>query len=240
MPENLILLHGFGGTHRAWDGVLAQLDDERYLAKALDLPGHGQLGDIAPPITFPSCVRSVLERAPQRFVLVGYSLGGRVALHIALAAPERVSRLILVSCSPGIEDPTERRARRESDERLAEDLEEGPFEEFIERWRTQPLFAGDPPEVARLARADQRRNDPSALAAVMRGIGTGRMEPLWPQLTSLEMPVVVLAGERDTKFVALGRRMSELIDHGVLVVIPGGHGLALENPAAVAQAIAAC
>ncbi len=93
MPETLVLLHGFSGTRRAWDGVLGQLPAERYRALALDLPGHGSAADHPWPITFEACVRAVLDAAPERFVLVGYSLGGRVALHVALTAPERVTRL---------------------------------------------------------------------------------------------------------------------------------------------------
>ena len=237
MAESLVLLHGFGGTHRAWDGVLAALDPERYRPLALDLPGHGQAADAEAPITFQGCVQSVLERTPERFVLCGYSLGGRIALHVALAAPERISRLILVSCSAGIEDPEERAQRRASDRRLAEDLETIPFEEFIERWRTQPVFADEPPEVGELARADQRRNRPEALAAVMRGLGTGEMEPLWSRLHELEMPVTVIVGERDAKFVALGREMAELLGDGRAVIVPGGHGLPLESPEALAGLI---
>jgi 2-succinyl-6-hydroxy-2,4-cyclohexadiene-1-carboxylate synthase len=238
MPESVVLLHGFGGTHRAWDGVIALLDPERYRPLALDLPGHGAAADGERPISFASCVTAVLDAAPERFVLTGYSLGGRIAMHVALAAPERVQRLLLISCSPGIEDPAERAARRESDEALARDLEEIPFEEFIERWRTQPLFAADPPEVGALARADQRRNRPHALAAAMRGLGTGEMQPLWDRLAELRMPVTVLVGERDAKFVALGRRMVALIPGSEQIVAAGGHALALENPAAVARALA--
>jgi 2-succinyl-6-hydroxy-2,4-cyclohexadiene-1-carboxylate synthase len=237
MPEGLVLLHGFSGTHRAWDQVLALLDHERYRPLALDLPGHGEATGSPRPITFASCVAAVLEEAPERFVLVGYSLGGRVAMHVALEAPERIERLVLVACSPGIEDAEERAARRESDEALARDLERVPFEDFIEGWRTQPLFAADPPEVGALARADQRRNDPDALAAVLRGLGTGEMQPLWDRLGELRMPVTVLVGERDAKFQAIGRRMVDVLADAELVVATGGHGLALENPAAVVAAI---
>ncbi len=182
--ETLVLLHGFSGTRRAWDGVIARLDPERYLPLALDLPGHGEAADAPRPITFAGCVAAVLAQAPERFTLCGYSLGGRVALHVALAAPERVERLVLVSSTAGIEDETERAERRVADRRLADELEEIPFEEFIERWRTQPLFAEEPPEVGELAREDQRRNRPDALAAVLRGIGTAEMEPLWGGWTS--------------------------------------------------------
>lgn len=235
MPESVVLLHGFSGTHRAWDGVLAALDRERYRPLALDLPGHGAGARADPPPSFAECLQSVLAQAPERFVLCGYSLGGRVALHVALAAPERIARLVLVSCSPGIEDPAEREQRRVSDERLAEDLERIPFEQFIERWRTQPLFAADPPEVGRLARADQRRNRPEALAGVLRGLGTGVMAPMWSRLGELEIPVTVIAGDRDEKFVAIARRMATLLPNARLTIISGGHGLALERPQELAQ-----
>jgi 2-succinyl-6-hydroxy-2,4-cyclohexadiene-1-carboxylate synthase len=237
VPESVVLLHGFSGTHRAWDGVVARLDQERYMPLALYLPGHGAAADAERPITFPGCVSRVLTQSPERFSLCGYSQGGRVALHVALAAPERVSGLVLVSCSPGIEDAAARAARRRSDRRLAEELEAEPFDDFIERWRSQPLFAGEAPKAAKLAREDQRRNRPDALAAALRGIGTGEMEPLWDRLAQLRMPVTVLAGARDEKFQALGERMVELMPDARYVVAPGGHGLPLENPTAVAHGI---
>jgi 2-succinyl-6-hydroxy-2,4-cyclohexadiene-1-carboxylate synthase len=237
VPENVVLLHGFSGTRRAWDGVIAALDRERYRPLAPDLPGHGENADAERPITFAGCVSAVLAAAPARFALCGYSMGGRIALHVALAAPERVSYLVLVSSTAGIEDPAVRAARRESDRALARRLEQIPFEEFIESWRTQPLFVEDPPEVGALAREDQRRNRPDALAAVMRGIGTGEMEPLWDRLGELAMPVAVVVGERDGKFVELGRRMVGLLGDAQLVVVPGGHGLPLERPQALASVL---
>ncbi|HEY3960033.1 MAG TPA: alpha/beta fold hydrolase [Solirubrobacteraceae bacterium] len=236
-PQSLVLLHGFGGTRRAWDGVIARLPQERCRSLALDLPGHGEMADAERPITFAGCVDHVLAHAPERFALCGYSLGGRVALHVALAAPERVTRLALVSTTAGIEDSAGRAERSAADHRLADELERMPFEDFIERWRTQPLFADDPPEVGRLAREDQRRNRPDALAAVLRGIGSGEMGPIWRRLGELTMPVTVLAGDRDAKYQALGRRMVELIPDGELAVVAGGHGLPLESPEVVARAL---
>jgi 2-succinyl-6-hydroxy-2,4-cyclohexadiene-1-carboxylate synthase len=237
VSETVVLLHGFGGTHRAWDGVIGHLSPERYRALALDLPGHGRKAGAERPFSFDGCVASVLRSSPSRFVLVGYSLGARVALHVALSAPERVRRLVLVGATAGIEDPQERAMRRASDRRLAEDLEEAPFEDFIERWRTQPLFAGEPSQAGALARADQRRNQPDALAAVLRGLGTGEMQPLWDRLGELTMPVSVLVGDRDAKFQALGRRLVRSMPCARLHILPGGHGLPLENPAGVAEAI---
>jgi 2-succinyl-6-hydroxy-2,4-cyclohexadiene-1-carboxylate synthase len=237
VPESVVLLHGFSATHHAWDGVVARLDPERYLPLALDLPGHGEHADRERPITFAGCVEHVLTLSPERFALCGYSMGGRVALHVALAAPERVERLVLVSTTAGIRDDAERARRRGSDRRLAEQLERAPFDDFIERWRMQPLFAGDPAEVDALAREDQRRNRPPALAAVLRGIGSGEMDSLWDRLAELKMPVSVLAGDRDAKFCELGRRMVERLPTSELAVLPGGHALPLENPAALARAI---
>ncbi len=237
MPETLVLLHGFGGTRHMWDRVAAELRPERYLPLALDLPGHGDRADEDAEITFDSCVQSVLVRSPDRFTLCGYSLGGRVALHVALAAPERVERLVLVASSAGIKEDAERAQRRAADSELADELERIPFEEFIERWRTQPLFAEDPPGVGALAREDQRRNRPGALAEVLRGLGTGEMEPLWGRLGELEMPVTVVVGERDAKFRALGERMVDRMPRAELVVIPGGHRLPLESPAELTRVL---
>lgn len=237
MPESVVLLHGFSLTRRSWDAVVSLLDRERYRPLALDLPGHGAASGREDPITFEACVAEVLACAPDRFTLCGYSLGGRVALHVALSAPERVGRLVLISASAGIEEPAERAARRASDDRLAAQLEAEPLEDFAARWRSQPLFAGEPPEAAALARADHLRNRPEGLAGALRGLGAGEMTPLWGRLHELRMPVTVLVGERDSKFVELGWRMVERLPDAALVTVPGGHNLPLESPAAVAAVL---
>jgi 2-succinyl-6-hydroxy-2,4-cyclohexadiene-1-carboxylate synthase len=237
VPETLVLLHGFAGTHRAWDGVVERLDPERYRSLALDLPGHGEQADAPRPISFTGCVEHVLARAPERFALCGYSLGGRVALHVALAAPERVARLVLVSSTAGIEDDDERAERSAADRRLADECEGGSREDFVARWCAQPMFAEDPPAVDELAREDYRRNRPDAIAAVLRGIGTGEMASLWDRLRELEMPATVLVGERDTKFLALGRRLAELLPQAVMRTVAGGHRLPLEDPGAVVRVL---
>ncbi len=239
-PEDLVLLHGFSGTRHAWDGVIAHLPPERYRALALDLPGHGNAASAAlagEPITFEACVAGVLAAAPERFVLCGYSMGGRIALHVALAAPERVARLVLVSSSPGIAGDEEREARRIADARLAEELERSPYERFVERWRSQPLFADDPPAARELAARDMRRNDPRALAVAMRGLGTGEMEPLWARLGELAMPVELVVGRRDEKFRALAARMARRLGEVRLTVIDGGHGLVHESPGGIARVL---
>src|SRR4051794_38010173 len=190
--SDVVALHGFAGTGRMWSAV-----DPSWLAP--DLPGHGEAGP-ARPITFAACVRLVLDVAPERFTLVGYSMGGRVGLHVALAAPERIERLVLVATTAGIADPGERGVRRLDDEAFADEIESESIETFIARWAANPLFADDPPEAVALWHEDMRRNDPRHLAAALRGIGTGEMGPLWNRLGELRMPTVLLAGERDTKF----------------------------------------
>ena len=237
MAEPVVLLHGFAGTHRAWDAVVGALGAQRYIAAPVDLRGHGAAAGLR-PITFAACVDDVLAAAPPRFALCGYSLGGRIALHVALAAPSRVSRLILVATTAGIEDPDERAARRATDRALADAVAAGTIEDFVARWSAQPLFAGDPPELAAAWQDDMRRNEPAALAAVLRGIGTGEMDPLWDRLGELAMPAVVLAGERDTKFTALGERLAAQLPAARLVIVRGaGHGLPREAPEAVAQVL---
>ena len=188
MPESLVLLHGFSGTRHAWDARRRAAAPANATCRwRSTCPGTARPPRSA-PITFDSCVAQRARRSPERFALCGYSLGGRVALHVALAAPERVTRLVLVSTSAGIEDDAERAERRAADRRLADELERIPFEQFIERWRTQPLFADDPPEVGALAREDQRRNRPARPRRRPARHRHGEMEPLWDRLGSWRCP----------------------------------------------------
>ena len=238
VSEPLLLLHGFTQTGRGWDEVTRHLAGETYRPLAPDLRGHGAAGSRR-PISMDACVRDVAGLAAGRFALAGYSMGGRIALHVALAHPDRVTRLVLVSSTAGIEDAAERAARRERDDALAAWMQAQPaIAEVADRWGAQALFAGQPPQVAAAARVDRLHNDPRHLAASLRGIGTGVMEPLWERLGELRMPVAVLAGERDPKFVALARRLARsLPDSTLTIVTDAGHALGLEAPAAVAAAI---
>jgi 2-succinyl-6-hydroxy-2,4-cyclohexadiene-1-carboxylate synthase len=239
MAQTVVLLHGFAGTRRGWDLVADRLAAERYRPLALDLRGHGDERDRR-PIGFPECAADVTAALPERSVLCGYSLGARIALHVALAHPERVARLVLVAGTAGIEDPAARARRRAADERLAAEIEDGTIEAFAERWMAEPLFAGTPPDARLRWRADLLRNDPRVLAAVLRGVGAGAMAPLWDRLGELAMPVTVLAGGRDARYVALGERLVQAIPDARLEIVPhAGHGLPRETPPAVAAAIAA-
>lgn len=218
---------------------MRHLDRERYRALAPDIRGHGAAATRR-PIDFVSCVQDAVGLMRGPFALAGYSQGGRLALHVALAHPKLVTRLVLVSATAGIDDDTERARRREADAGLAAWMEaEGRLmSEVADRWGAQPLFASQPQAVAAAARADRLDNEPLHLAAALRGIGTGAMAPLWDRLAELEMPAVVLAGEHDAKYVALGGRLAAALPAGRLEIVSGaGHALPLEAPAAVAAAI---
>jgi 2-succinyl-6-hydroxy-2,4-cyclohexadiene-1-carboxylate synthase len=237
-PETIVLLHGFTQTGRSWAPTVAALG-ERYRALAPDIRGHGAAA-AARPVDFASVHADVLARAPQRFELAGYSMGGRIALSLALAAPARVSRLVLVGASPGIADERERAARRAADEALAERIERDGIEAFAAHWSALPLLADQPPDVAAAAHALRLAQSPAGLAAALRGLGSGVMEPLWDRLPQLAIPVTLIAGKRDAKFRALAQRMAALLPDPALRVVAGaGHAVQLERPEAVAELLAA-
>jgi len=234
-PETIVLLHGFTQTGRGWEPAIAALG-ERYRALAPDLRGHGSAADVR-PVDVASVQADVLALAPERFALAGYSMGGRIALALALdpAARGRVSRLTLVGASPGLADPAERAARRAADEALADRIEREGIEPFAAHWSALPLFAGQPPAVAAAAHAMRLTQSPAGLAAALRGLGTGVMAPLWERLPELALPVTLIAGERDAKFRAIAERMAAALPDATLHVVPGaGHAVQLEQPEAVA------
>ena len=231
---SIVLLHGFTQTRQSWRRTIAA---GRYRAIAPDLPGHGLASERL--ASFAACAAYVRALADGPCTLVGYSMGGRIALHTALTQPGLVERLVLVGASPGIADPAEREARRRADEELAERIEAIGVEAFAEEWGAQPLFAGQEPLVSAAAHADRLRNTAAGLAAALRGLGTGAMEPLWGRLGELAIPVTLVVGERDAKFRAIAEQMAPAIkDCRVELVAGAGHAAQLERPEAVAAAIA--
>jgi 2-succinyl-6-hydroxy-2,4-cyclohexadiene-1-carboxylate synthase len=236
MAEELVLLHGFTQTRASWRPVLAALGG-RYKAFAPDLPGHGDFA--GRPASFPGCDAYLRAATRGPFVLAGYSMGGRVALHAALSLGPRLTRLVLVGATPGLADPAERAARRRDDDALADRIEAIGVEAFVREWGAQPLFDGLPRGVAEQADADRRRNTAAGLAAALRGLGTGVMPSLWDRLRELTLPVTLVVGERDEKFRAVAERMASGLPDARLVVVPrAGHPVHLEAPDEVAAAIA--
>jgi 2-succinyl-6-hydroxy-2,4-cyclohexadiene-1-carboxylate synthase len=176
--------------------------------------------------------------APPGAVLVGYSMGGRIALQFALAEPDRLTALVTVGAAAGIDDPAARRARAEADDRLAAWIEEQPIEAVVERWESQPVFAGQPPELVEAQRAGRLSHDPARLAALLRTAGQGATQPFWDRLPSLTAPLLALAGERDEPYAAAAQRLAELAPRGRAELIPGaGHAAHLEQPLRVADLV---
>jgi 2-succinyl-6-hydroxy-2,4-cyclohexadiene-1-carboxylate synthase len=228
----LVLLHGFTQTRQSWRRTANELR-ARYRVITPDLPGHGQ--SLHRTASFDACAAYVRALEPQ--TLVGYSMGGRIALYTALTVPG-IERLVLLGASPGIADEKERQARRRQDDELATRIERIGVERFAQQWAEQPLFQDQPERVKSAAYADRLRNTPDGLASALRGLGTGVMPSLWDDLPKLTIPVTLITGERDEKFRALAERMQQRLPNATHVEIPdAGHAAQLEDPHAVAQAI---
>jgi 2-succinyl-6-hydroxy-2,4-cyclohexadiene-1-carboxylate synthase len=234
----VVLLHGFTNSGASWQPVISGLR-ERYRAIAPDIRGHASAGSTA-PVTLDAVIDDVAALTPGPFTLVGYSQGGRIALHVALALPHRVTRLLLIGASPGLADDAEREQRRLADERLAEQIECLPIDDFARQWAQTPILADIPPEVAATTHRDRLHSTPQGLASALRGLGTGALPSLWGRLPELHMPVALLAGERDAKFSALAHEMARCIPRATVTVVPGaGHAVHLERPDAVVEALVA-
>ncbi|MET0459437.1 MAG: alpha/beta fold hydrolase [Ilumatobacteraceae bacterium] len=219
----VVLVHGFTQTGRSWGPVAEHLAD-RFEVVTVDAPGHGGSADVRADLVAGA---ELLGAAGGPATYVGYSMGGRLCLHLAVARPELVERLVLVSATGGIDGADERAARRASDEQLAVSIERDGVDAFLARWVAQPMFAGltDP------GLDDRRRNTAAGLASSLRLAGTGTQQPLWDRLSALTMPVLLVAGALDAKFVAAAERMAGLIPHVTsAVVADAGHTAHLERP----------
>ncbi len=238
----LLLAHGFTGSGQAWESDLVGALSRDHRAIVPDLLGHGRSSKPGVPARY--ALEQVIDDLVQvldaceveRATWVGYSMGGRVALGAAVLRPARVRALVLEGASPGLQDHVERRERVAADEVLARKLETEPLESFVDDWMALPLFASQQclgPEYLARARARRLSNDPRALAACLRGLGTGTQPALWAALKEVRCPVLLLAGDRDAKFRDLGMRMqAELPDARFAVVADAGHTTHLENPEA--------
>lgn len=241
----LLLLHGFTGSGATWTPFRSSWPGFRCIAP--DLLGHGETEcpSDAGRYDMSEAVEDILvlmdRFSAPRAALIGYSMGGRLALHMALAAGERFWALVLESASPGIEDPVERERRRQRDEALARAIERHGVAAFVAQWESQPLFATQaklPATVRHSLRRQRLRNRAEGLANSLRGMGAGAQRPLWGRLREISTPALVLAGEHDEKCRAMAQRTAELLPAGRARVVPGaGHAIHLERPAVFAQVV---
>jgi 2-succinyl-6-hydroxy-2,4-cyclohexadiene-1-carboxylate synthase len=246
LPRYPVLLHGFAGSASEWEGRLIDGLAAAGLAPVLvDLPGHGAAAGATEPEAFTLDAALARIEAAGRWPadLIGYSMGGRLALHFAAAYPNLVRRLVLESASPGLETEVERAERRAADERLAAQIEEAGIEWFVENWESQSLFETRRRlDVAVRSRHRQLRlgNDPRSLAAALRGLGTGALPSLWEHLQRVALPTLLIVGELDERFEAVAERMAGLMPRARVARVPGaGHTVHLEAPATWLAAVVA-
>lgn len=246
--DALLLLHGFTGSRESWAVQTAQFQAAGLRVLAPDLPGHGANLPADPAdYTIEAAtaqLTALLEREQIGPVhLLGYSMGGRLALYFALHYPERITSLILESTSPGLAMPEERTARQASDDVLAERIEQEGIPAFVAFWESLPLWKSQerlPVAVRQWLHEQRLRNNPTGLAHSLRQMGTGVQPSLWERLGELTMPVLLLAGVEDTKFVAIARQMAQRIPSARLeVVVDAGHTIHLEQPIAFQEAVLA-
>ena len=241
----LVLLHGFTGTGEFWLPVARTLPRRRCIFP--DLPGHGGTDAPTPPEAWrldraADALAALLDKLGcDRVALAGYSMGGRLALSLALRHPARVAALALVGATPGIADAGERAARAAADRALADTIERDGIEAFSRAWEANPLFATQaslPPALREAMRSQRLGQDPARLAASLRAFGTGFQPPAHDELARLDMPVLVMAGEHDAKFAAIARDMAGRIPRATLAIVPGaGHAVPLEQAPAFAAAL---
>ena len=235
----VLFLHGFMGSAADWRGIVTALET-RHRCIAVDLPGHGASLRLPPEAYTIEGAALMLLRLlhgldAERPAVVGYSMGGRLALYLALRHPEGCSRLFLESASPGIEDPVERAARRRIDEEKRARLESGDLKGFLTDWYRQPLFASLARHEGLLRETIEARlcNDPGELARSLRGMGTGKGSSLWGELGALRSPALAVAGEFDERYAGVAARMTSLSPRiQAAVVTGGGHNVRLEAPGA--------
>lgn len=237
--DTLILLHGFTGSVTTWEQVVAQLPTNIRII-AIDLLGHGKTDAPTNPSRY-SMEEQVKDLEEvftalnlEVFSLLGYSMGGRVALSYAEAYPHRIKQLILESASPGLETEEERLLRRKSDEHLADKIEKDGITAFVNQWENIPLFHSQkklPSKVQKVIRNERLSQKEIGLANSLRSMGTGAQKSLWSKLHQFKMPVYLLTGELDVKFCNIAKQMKKQIAFGEHIIIKNvGHAIHVENP----------
>lgn len=241
----LVLLHGFTGSCESWRRLVPRLN-EQFQVICIDLPGHGRTpapadpAQCALPVVANDIARILVEHGAAPAHLLGYSMGARLALGVALLHPGVVRSLILESGSPGLASEAERAGRRASDTALAERIERDGISVFVDEWERLPLWESQrrlPTNVRQWQRAQRLRNHPEGLAASLRGMGTGAQPSYWDDLLQLAVPALLITGALDQKFTAIAEEMRVRCPACTHVIIAdAGHTPHLEQPEAfVAQ-----
>jgi 2-succinyl-6-hydroxy-2,4-cyclohexadiene-1-carboxylate synthase len=222
----VLFIPGFMQPATAWASTAELLERPTTLLDHREHSFEGRLAEIA--------------AAGEGALLVGYSLGGRLAMRAALRDPERYAGLITIGSTAGIDDAAERSGRAQADERLASWIEAAPIEDVVAIWERQPLFADQGEALVEAQRPGRLAQDPVSLARVLRTAGQGVLDPVWHELLTFELPVLALAGSRDDGYTRAARRIADTAPNATAQVIEdAGHAPHLQKPTEVAAAIAA-
>lgn len=231
----MLMLHGFMGSGNVWIPIIGSFSED-FSCLAPDLPGHGQTRANLEQLSFDTVAESLVALGQSEFtrppVLVGYSMGGRLALYTALKYPDRFSALVLESASGGIADPAEQENRLALDTERAADLRRMPFPSFLKEWYKQPLYDSlrMRPGLVENIIGKKSGGDSEQLAEVIVRLSPGNQPPLWDKLLAWRMPTLVVAGELDTKYAEQAARMAEGLPDSRLEIIPdAGHIVHLEQ-----------
>ncbi|HUH99545.1 MAG TPA: 2-succinyl-6-hydroxy-2,4-cyclohexadiene-1-carboxylate synthase [Nitrososphaerales archaeon] len=237
--DPVVLLHGFTGTHRTWMKLRASLSP-RHSVIVADLPGHGNTpapqhpSEMGVSPTADSIARIIRTQTGKQVALLGYSLGGRVALDLACRHQELLNCLILEGASPGLERDEERQTRRAEDEALADEIEEKGLRWFVDYWEATDIMATQK-ELSRQAFEEVRRerlsNTAKGLSMSLRAAGPGAMTSLWSAIEGIRIPVLLVVGKRDAKFSQIARAMQKKIQGSVVAEVEeAGHCVHVEKP----------
>lgn len=234
--SRLVLLHGFTQNRHCWGPLPRLLGDDREVLIA-DAPGHGDAAGLAWSLAEAAGPYADALAGDRPATWLGYSMGGRLALHVAITRPAAVEALVLVGASPGIADAADRAERRAADDALADHLEHVGTETFVDEWLDQPLFDGL--DESSSCRAERLSNDPAGLASSLRLAGTGAQDPLWDSLGTITVPVLLVVGERDAKFRSIADAMGPQFGGtwDLAVIAGAGHACHLEAPERFSEAV---
>jgi 2-succinyl-6-hydroxy-2,4-cyclohexadiene-1-carboxylate synthase len=226
MAPPVLFIPGFMQPASAWAPVAEQLEPPTTLLDHREHSFEGRLEEIA--------------AAGARALLVGYSLGGRLALRAALRDPARYAGVVTVGATAGIDEPAERGARAEADERLAAWIEAAPIEDVVAVWERQPLFADQSDALVEAQRPGRLAQEPAALARLLRSAGQGVLDPVWHELLMFDLPLLAIAGGRDDGYTRAANRIADTAPNARSHVIENaGHAPQLQQPLEVASGIAA-
>lgn len=231
----VVLLHGFTSTGKTWEAITNDLK-LNFTVIVIDLPGHGKT--VTPDRTMDECCTDLAFLLQSlhytRVHMVGYSMGGRIALSLANRYPELILSLILESASPGLHTEKERFERKSKDDKLARKIEEEGIRSFVSFWEKLPLFASQkilPEESRARIQAERLSQKEAGLAMSLREMGTGSQTSLWNKLETIDIPIMLIVGALDHKFVAINKEMQKFLPDASLVIVEdAGHTVHIERP----------